>query len=142
MAPSATKDLTDKKEEEGVVSYDINLPYKPQTEAERNRAKDRTEFPEYLPTWDKIWFEECPLFEFNDPGLRADKNMPHLLNAGITMNDITPKMGTIVTGVRLEKLNKEAKDELALLISQRKIVVFRDQKSFLETGPGFQQDFM
>ena len=142
MAPSAITETTQAQPKKEVVSYDINLPYKPISDAEKDRAKGRTEYPEYLPTWDEMWFEDCPEFEFNDPGLRADKNKPNLLQAGVKMHDITPKMGTVLTGVKLEELNNEAKDELALLVSERKIIVLRDQQGFLETGPGFQQDFM
>ena len=134
--------MTQAEEKQDVVSYDINLPYKPPTETERENAKARTEFPKYLPTWDKMWFDECPPFEFTDPGLRADKTKPHLLHFGVTMRDVTPKMGTVLAGVKLEGLSSAAKDELAHLISERKLVVLRDQKSFLEAGPGFQQDFM
>ena len=144
MALSATTSVTTQEEAEtnNTVSYDINLPYKPTSEAQHASAKARTDFPEYLPTWDKLWFEKCPDFEYHDPALRAEKEMPNLLHAGIQMKDVTPKMGTILTGVKLEELNNAARDELALLISNRKIVVFRDQKSFLQKGPGFQEDFM
>ena len=142
MAPSAIVSLTGGRPKKEFVSYDINLPYKPSTEAEYNKAKGRTDFPEYLPTWDKMWFDECPEFKFFDPALRADPRKPNLFRAGVKMQDVTPKMGTILTGIRLEELGNDAKDELALLISERKIVVLRDQQEFLETGPGFQQDFM
>ena len=142
MAPSAITEIPQPQPKKEVVSYDINLPYKPISDSEKDKARGRTEYPEYLPTWDKMWFEDCPEFEFSDPGLRANKNKPNLLQADITMTDITPKMGTILTGAKLEELNDAAKDELALLISERKIVVLRDQQGFLRTGPGFQQDFM
>lgn len=142
MSPSATSTSVQEEKKNGGVSYDINLPYKPPAEADLDKAKSRTEFPGYLPTWDKIWFEECPPFEFEDPALRASRDKPHLIRAGVEISHITPKMGSVLTGVKLEKLDDSAKNELALLIAERKIVVFRDQKDFLETGPGFQQDFM
>jgi len=47
-------------------------------------------------------------------------------------------MGTILTGVKLETLSKEAKDELALLICERKVVILREQLDFLKAGPQFQ----
>lgn len=51
-------------------------------------------------------------------------------------------MGSILTGVKLKDLSAEAKDELALLIVERKILVLKDQSDFLRAGPRSQQDFM
>ena len=51
-------------------------------------------------------------------------------------------MGTILSGVKMEELSDAGKDELALLITERKIVVLREQSDFLHAGPQFQQDFM
>ena len=124
------------------VTYDINLPYKTHTEAEHQRARLRTEYPDYLPSWDKYWFDECPLFEYSDPALSADKQKSNLLKSGVVARDITPKMGTILTGINLVDLSKAARDELALLIVERKVIVLRDQHDFLSTGPQAQQDFM
>ena len=124
------------------ISYDINVPYIP-AKAEYNRRRDRTEFPDYLPTWEPgVWIEDVPEFEYRDPAMRADKTKSHLLTNIVKVRDITPKMGTILTGVNLEALSDEAKDELALLIVERKVVVLRDQATFLHAGPQVQQDFM
>lgn len=89
-----------------------------------------------------IWFDEVPIFEFHDPALRADRTKPNLFHGGVTAQPITPRMGTILTGVKLETLSDEAKDELALLICERKVVVLREQLGFLKAGPQFQVDFM
>lgn len=95
-------------------------------------------------SWEQnTWFDsDFPKFPFNDPALRADPQKPHLLRSGVTIKHITPRMGSILTGVKLEGLTNKAKDELALLVSERKIVVLRDQFEFLHTGPQFQEDFM
>ncbi len=45
-------------------------------------------------------------------------------------------------GIKLETLSPAAKDELALLICERKFVVLREQADFLHSGPQFQVDFM
>ena len=70
-----------------------------------------------------VWHDDFPLFDYEDPALRADITKPNLFQKGVTQKLITPKMGTILTGVRLEALSKAGKDELALLICERKIVV-------------------
>ncbi|TVY73620.1 Alpha-ketoglutarate-dependent sulfonate dioxygenase [Lachnellula suecica] len=145
MAPSRTddQDLSFQSYEAPKVSYDINVPYAPPSGEYELRTKQRTEFPEYLPVWEEgLWFDDFPKFEYHDPALRADKSKPHLLSEGVKAIPITPKMGTILTGVKLENLSPEAKDELALLISERKIVVCREQFDFLNQGPAFQVNFM
>jgi taurine dioxygenase/sulfonate dioxygenase len=40
---------------------------------------------------------------------------------------LTPTTGSEVFNVQLSKLDKAGKDELALLVAQRKVVAFRDQ---------------
>ena len=133
---------TSLEKNEVILSYDINLPYKEPSASEHEHAKSRTEYPDYLPNFDKAWYNKLPEFEYHDPALRADKTKPNLLLPGIKSRDITPKMGTILIGVNLGNLNDAARDELALLIVERKIIVLRDQRDFLQSGPQFQQDFM
>lgn len=43
------------------------------------------------------------------------------------MNDLTPTIGTEVTGVQLSKLTNAGKDQLARFVAERKVVAFRDQ---------------
>lgn len=138
--PTQTQTQTQQSKEDDFVTYDVNLPYKP---ANNVAAHSRTDFPEYLPSWDdKSLHDDPPPFDYRDPACRAAADFPNLIYPGAETHDITPKMGTIVTGVNLENLSTEAKDELALLISKRKIVVLRDQLEFLQAGPGHQQEFM
>ncbi|TVY29376.1 Alpha-ketoglutarate-dependent sulfonate dioxygenase [Lachnellula hyalina] len=143
MAPSRTDDQDFGSYEEPKISYDINVPYKPPSGEYELRTKERTEFPDYLPVWESgLWFDDFPIFEYHDPALRADQSKPHLFSEGVKSTPITPKMGTILTGVKLDNLSQEAKDELALLVSERKVVVCREQSDFLHKGPAFQVEFM
>ncbi|KAJ7908072.1 hypothetical protein B0H13DRAFT_1878983 [Mycena leptocephala] len=50
-------------------------------------------------------------------------------------------MGTVLRNVQLSQLSDQAKDELALLISECKIVAFPEQ-DFLDAGPEALQKFM
>ncbi|KAI9036937.1 TauD/TfdA dioxygenase family protein [Aspergillus affinis] len=61
-----------------------------------------------------------------DRGLSADPNLPHLL-ANVKRTDLTPSLGTLLTGIQLSALTDEQKDELALLVAHRGVVFFRDQ---------------
>lgn len=109
--------------EEG-PSYDVNLPYQA---ADTVAVHDRTEFPQYLPLWDdEVFHGDPPAFDYQDPAGRAVADMPNLLHPGARTKDITPKMGTIVTAVNLKGLSDATKDELALLLTKRKIVVLRN----------------
>lgn len=66
-------------------------------------------------------------FDFHDRGLGADPNFAELLNPQSKIVPLTPRAGSEVFGVQLSSLADKGKDELALLVAQRKVVVFRDQ---------------
>lgn len=124
------------------LSYDINIPYAAATKEEQARIEAGTPYPKYLPVFDKIWFDPLPAFPFEDPALRGDPSKSHVITPDVKLTEITPRMGTILDGIDLSKLDNTAKDELALLVAERKIVVFPAQDAFLGIGPGAQQEFM
>lgn len=111
------------------------------TVSEENRKSSK--FPEFLPTWDpKEKYPPLKFFKHEDPGLRADPLFPNLLpkDGDYTAKKITPKLGTEVRGIQLSQLDDKGKDELALLVAQRGVVIFRDQ-DFGEKGPGFAVEY-
>lgn len=78
-----------------------------------------------IPTWDD------PLIVMKDPsfrlkGLHADPACPNLLGT-CTRNDITPRLGSELTGIQLKDLTDVQVEELNKFIAQRGPVVFRDQ---------------
>ena len=66
-------------------------------------------------------------FPHVEHGLEADLKFPELLGPGIETEDITPTIGTQVTGIQLSSLTDAGKAQLAALTAQRKVLVFRDQ---------------
>ncbi|KAL4874390.1 hypothetical protein BJY04DRAFT_226086 [Aspergillus karnatakaensis] len=85
-------------------------------------------YPHYLPIWDHS--EKYPPLEpftHVDPGLSADPSFKDLLPEGTKITKLTPTIGSEVTGIQLSSLTKAGKDQLALLVAQRKVVAFRDQ---------------
>jgi sulfonate dioxygenase len=134
--PSPALTSTDSCSDDDEV-YDINVPIRAGNKPLR---KSSTPYPQYLPTWDPVFFDALPEFKFVDPALRADPLKRALLTPGVTMAPISPKMGTELTGVQLSCLTDMQRDELALLVSERKVVVLRDQ-DFADIGPSRQQDF-
>lgn len=102
-----------------------------------------SKYPEFLPTWNPA--EKYPplkFFKHEDPGLRADPELRNLfpLDKEFRTKNITPKMGTEVFGIQLSQLSDDAKDDLALYVAKRKVVVFRDQ-DWASKGPKFITDF-
>ncbi|OOQ89705.1 Alpha-ketoglutarate-dependent sulfonate dioxygenase [Penicillium brasilianum] len=120
------------------ISYDINIPY---VDVDKI-SQINTPYPQYLPTWDPIWFDPLTSFEYLDPALRVkDPAMRNLLTPDVTVKHIQPSIGSVVEGVQLNRLSDAAKDELALLISQRKVLAFPDQ-DLIDDGPEAQESFM
>ena len=125
-------------ESETPIVYDVNLPYG----VLNKDAYKKLKYPEYLPNFDEIWFDPLKPFHFEDPALRvADKSLPSLLKPDVKLTPIQPRIGTIAEGIQLSNLSDKAKDELAYLISERKVVAFPDQ-DLIDAGPAVQQEFM
>ena len=82
-------------------------------------------------------------FDFVDRGTKADKAKPNLLsqnNTNLKVTKLTPVIGTEIKGLQLSELSDIQKDELALLIAERGVVVFRDQ-NFKDIGAEKQKTF-
>lgn len=63
-----------------------------------------------------------------DRGLFADPNLPHLFaDPKVERLDLTPSLGTLISGLQLSSLSDAQKDELALLVAHRGVLFFRDQ---------------
>jgi sulfonate dioxygenase len=95
-----------------------------------------------LPVHDETTtFPPTEPFEFHDRGLDADKAKPNLLNhPGISLTRLTPRIGTEISGAQLSELSDAQKNELALLVAERGVVVFRGQ-DFKDIGPQRQKEF-
>ncbi|KAL4957482.1 hypothetical protein BDW69DRAFT_200782 [Aspergillus filifer] len=121
---------------------DVVVPVKAPTEATTTAAEKpkirriideedghtTASYPHYLPVWDHgEKYPPLEPFTHTDPGLSADPSFKDLLPEGSKIQKLTPSIGSEVTGVQLSKLSKEGKDQLALLVAQRKVVAFRDQ---------------
>ncbi|CAI5756954.1 unnamed protein product [Candida verbasci] len=104
----------------------------------------QAKYPDFLPTWDpKQKLSALKFKKYIDPGSRADPNFPNLFpksNKDFKIKRITPKFGSEIDGIQLSQLNDKGKDELALLLAQRKVLLFNDQ-DFASKGPGFAVEF-
>ncbi|KAK6463758.1 alpha-ketoglutarate catabolism dioxygenase [Scheffersomyces coipomensis] len=103
------------------------------------KNRDASNFPDFLPTWDPTQkYPPLKFFKHEDPGARADPSLSTLFpkNGDYELKKVTPKFGTQVTGVQLSQLDDKGKDELALFVAQRGVVIFREQ-DFGSKGPEF-----
>jgi len=138
MAPSATETSTlpSRTVETPTVKLTSNtgpykelapIGYEKKAEEEGTDGHEAAKYKNYLPTWGNEKYPPLEKFEHRDHGLDADKSYPELLAQGVTTNDLTPTIGTEVTGVQLSKLSNAGKDQLARFVAERKVVAFRDQ---------------
>lgn len=108
---------------ESVIAYGEG--YKQEGELQGTAKQPPASFPHYLPVWDNETERYPPLeyFEHYDHGKDADPSFPDLLPKGqVVVDNLTPGIGSEVSGIQLSKLSKEAKDQLALFVAQRKVV--------------------
>lgn len=97
--------------------------------------------PEYLPEWDPSEkYSPLQFHPYYDPALKASSTFANFPMNSAKLTPITPKLGTEVTGVQLTQLSDTAKNDLALLVAQRGVLVFRDQ-DFVEKGPGYVENY-
>ncbi|CUA71419.1 hypothetical protein RSOLAG22IIIB_04634 [Rhizoctonia solani] len=103
------------------------------------------QYKHLLPVVDKSEFYP-PLepFEHIDPAARAIK-LPEseqraFLKNATSVRNLTPGLGTEVVGIDLTSLDGPARDQLALEVARRGVLVFRDQAKFLaQTGDQFKE---
>jgi len=137
MAPSAVETITVPQTDApgavkgkftgGVASYKELAPvgYTKSTEEE---GEHKAKYTHYLPTWNPEQ-KYAPLepFQHYDHGKDADPSYPELLGEGVSVEDLTPTIGSEVKGVQLSTLSDAGKDQLARFVAERKVVAFRDQ---------------
>jgi sulfonate dioxygenase len=73
----------------------------------------------------------------------ANKEKPNLLprnDPNVQATKLTPVIGTEIRGLQLSELNDSQKDELALLLAERGVVIFRGQ-DFKDIGVERQKAF-
>lgn len=104
----------------------------------------QSKYAAYLPVYDNTTkFPPTELFEHHDRGHDADPTKSNLLPKGessVKATKLTPRVGTEITGLQLSQLSDIQKNELALLVAERGVVVFRDQ-DFKDIGPEKQKEF-
>ncbi|QPG74289.1 hypothetical protein FOA43_001614 [Brettanomyces nanus] len=89
------------------------------------QVPDRAKIPVYVDQAHAIRDYDMPYIE---RGKNADPEKKALLSAAKEVKDLTTHIGTEIVGLQLADLTDKQKDELALLIEERGVVFFRNQK--------------
>jgi len=136
MAPTAAESITVPHVVEakylvhkGVYKDIATVSYDADAETGNKNGHTPAKYPHYLPTWNpEQKYPPLEPFEHYEHGRDADPTFPNLLPHGISkVAHLTPTIGTEVDGIQLSKLTSAGKDELTLLVAQRKVVAFRNQ---------------
>ncbi|KAJ7169451.1 alpha-ketoglutarate-dependent sulfonate dioxygenase [Mycena filopes] len=102
-------------------------------------SQDDYRYSHLLPVFSQDHYAPLTAFTHVDPGSRA-LNHPDpraFLQNATSVVQLTPRLGTEVHGVNLAELDSEGRDQLALEVARRGLVVFRDQHDFIDRGPDF-----
>ncbi|KAG8744413.1 hypothetical protein FRC10_010191 [Ceratobasidium sp. 414] len=110
-------------------------------------ADPKSEYPfaHLLPVFDKSeHFPPLTPFKHVDPAARAnalpEAEQRAFLRNATRVRDLTPKIGREVTGIDLTAIGGAGRDQLALEVARRGVVVFRDQPKFLaQTAEQFKE---
>ncbi|GAA5888521.1 hypothetical protein JCM6882_008982 [Rhodosporidiobolus microsporus] len=106
--------------------------------SESDAAKSGEAYPysRFLPTFDAhLKLPPLEAFEHVDPGLKAlDDPEPRSFLNGAEVDELTPELGSEVTGVQLSQLDTRGRQQLARYVAERGVVAFRDQ-DFLDKEP-------
>lgn len=86
---------------------------------------DISKIPVYVDEAFQVRNEDYPYIE---RGKNADPEKKALFGAAKEVRNLTNHIGTEIVGLQLADLNDKQKDELALLIAERGVVFFKDQK--------------
>ncbi|GMK56195.1 hypothetical protein CspeluHIS016_0300350 [Cutaneotrichosporon spelunceum] len=112
----------------------------PQWFSQTGRPDSEYPYQGLLPTWDTKKYPPLTAFEHTDPGLGAKRHRDRrafLAHAHTDIDDLTPDFGTEVSGLQLTELDTVGREQLALYVAERGVVVFRDQ-DFVEADPHWQ----
>ncbi|KAJ9131792.1 TauD-domain-containing protein [Pleurostoma richardsiae] len=124
-----------------MVEMPLNLrgPTEVPQKTQRDYAAENYEWTDYLPYSSVTGDLPLDAYDHIDPASRADPEKKSLFSVLGERKDVTPNIGTEVGG-QLSTLTDQQKDELALYVAERGVVIFRNQ-DFLRRGTGFIKEF-
>ncbi|KIY43885.1 TauD-domain-containing protein [Fistulina hepatica ATCC 64428] len=118
-----------------LASYDANAPVQDSQQPYR--------YAHLLPAFSAEKLLPLVPFKHDDPAFRALNHTDQraFLQGATSAVDLTPRLGTEVHGVNLAKLTNDEKDELALEVAKRGLMVFRGQQDFIDNTLEFYKEW-
>ncbi|EIW81863.1 alpha-ketoglutarate-dependent sulfonate dioxygenase [Coniophora puteana RWD-64-598 SS2] len=123
---------------ETVTETTQTLASLPLNKSDESEQQEEYRYAHLLPHFDaSIKYPPLVPFEHVDPGSRALKHADPraFLDGAEKIVHLTPRLGTEVRGVDLLKLDSDGRDQLALEVARRGLLVFRGQQEFINAGP-------
>ncbi|KAI9462333.1 hypothetical protein BJY52DRAFT_141516 [Lactarius psammicola] len=110
-----------------------------EAQAQKDHGSAPYPYAHLLPHFSPTTYPPLTPFEHTDPGLRAlaHSNPRSLLDTATGTVELTPNLGIEVYGISLARLDSDSRDQLALEVAKRGLLVFRDQQEFIDQGPDF-----
>ncbi len=115
-------------------------PTKIPLKTQHDYTNDDYKYKDFLPNVTLTSEPALTPYEHIDVAKRADTEKKAFFAAVPNRKDMTPNIGTEVRGVQLSQLTDKQKDEMALYVAERGIVVFRDQ-DFVDQGIEWLKEF-
>lgn len=110
---SATETIT-----QSVTGLSLN-GYGPEATKQTKDSSEAYPYANLLPHFSQDHYEPLTPFVHVDPGLRAlaHPNPRAFLDDATKVTDLTPKLGTEIEGISLEKLDSKGRDQVALEVN-------------------------
>ncbi|KAG1754977.1 TauD-domain-containing protein [Suillus paluster] len=106
---------------------------------DKEQKTESYSYAHLLPYFSPEKYPPLAPFKHEDPGFRALKHADPraFLKNAISVVELTPNLGTEVNGVNLATLDSDGRDQLALEVARRGLMVFRGQHEFIDKGSEF-----
>ncbi|KAI5807268.1 hypothetical protein DFH27DRAFT_312288 [Peziza echinospora] len=101
--------------------------YTPGFQTVNSVPREKYAYEDLTPSFPDVKWAPLSLVPYSDKGLLGSPTFHNLLSAATSVVDYTPKIGTEITGVKLNALTDLQKNDLARLLAYRGVVFFRDQ---------------
>ncbi|KAG9314624.1 TauD-domain-containing protein [Chiua virens] len=106
-------------------------------DASKGPGEQPYKYAHLLPYFSQDTYPPLIPYEHVDPGFRALNHLDPrtFLKDATSVIELTPNLGTEVRGIRLTDLDGDGRDQLALEVARRGLMVFRDQPDFIDQSP-------
>jgi len=106
-------------------------------------TEEEYKYSHLLPFFSQQTYAPLEPFEHTDPGHRAlsHPDTTSFLRNATRITEIQPVLGTEIEGVQLTELDSNGRDQLALYVARRGLVVFRDQQDFIDRGVDYYREW-